>query len=125
MKAPKKTPDNALKNRYCRYNHQILKPIIMRQIILSMITFMTLSACHKSEATLPADQVVLTGILHEQGPTTYMYGTHTLNGRVLKSDRVNLNLYEGSKVMVTATNIHYTAELGPELYNVTAIVRVP
>lgn len=89
------------------------------------MTFVTLSACHKNKTINPVDQIVLTGTLQEQGPTTYMYGTHTLNGHVLKSDRVNLNIYEGSKVMVTATNVHYTVESGPELYNVTAIVSVP
>lgn len=89
----------------------------------------SLAACSKTRKCpdrVSADTVIQTGLLRQQGVTTYQYGTHILEAGsntelVLKSDNINLDNYVGKNVQVTAVNTHYTVENGPELYNVIAI----
>ena len=76
------------------------------------------------------ENVTVIGNLEPQGATTYQYGSHVLKmhdtvAYVLKSTAIELNKYEWLHVKISATNTHYHAEQGPELYDVTTIERMP
>jgi hypothetical protein len=110
----------------------------MRALFLILILACTLPvvSCHKKSDTTPSpvitsgDNLTATGMLELQGFTTYMYGTHLLRVDsatwfALKSTTLNLDPFVGTRVSITAINTHYTAEMGPELYNVTSIASAP
>lgn len=65
------------------------------------------------------DDIKVTGIIEEQGITSYQYGTHTLSNDdtfyALKSDVVDLNNYLNKEVSITAEKIEgYPVDGGPE-----------
>jgi hypothetical protein len=102
-------------------------------VCISMLCTVGFSACNRKAATpfveCKGDCITVRGTLQQQGMTTYQYGTHTIstaegNAFVLKSDVVDLKKFEGRKVKLTAQNLHYTVENGPELYNVVAIKEI-
>lgn len=72
------------------------------------------------------DTLEVTGTIEQQGMTSYQYGTHTLTGEgsfyALKSDAVDLDLYLGDEVTVTARKVEgYPLEGGPVLLNVLEV----
>ena len=74
----------------------------------------------------PEDTVEATGIIEQQGMTSYQYGTHTLTGDetfyALKSDAVDLDLYLGEEVTVTGEKVEgYPLEGGPVFLNVLEV----
>jgi hypothetical protein len=96
---------------------------------LKLLVFVILSASFaacshpaKNTVATAGDNITATGTLQRQGFTTYMYGTHVLNGLVLKSSTIDLDPYVGQHVRITAVNLHYQAEMGPELYDVLSII---
>ena len=93
-------------------------------------------SCHKNSNSTPApvvisgDNLTATGTLELQGFTTYMYGSHILRVDsatlfVLKSTTLNLDPFVGMRVSIQAVNMHYSVDLGPDLYNVMAIAAAP
>jgi len=103
---------------------------ILSQILL-VAALSVFTACHQAPKnsgttnTINGEILTATGVLQNQGFTTYMYGTHLLGGYVLESTTIDLNPYVGARVKITAVNTHYQVEQGPEMYDVTAITRVP
>lgn len=101
--------------------------------ILTVLLFAVMASCQKSTNTvenLSPESLTATGVLYQQGPTTYMYGTHILyvnsnTQYVLESTTLNLNAFLGRNVKITAFNTHYQAENGPAMYNVTSIATAP
>jgi hypothetical protein len=102
-------------------------------VFISALSIAGFYACNKKTTTsvieCKGDCITVRGTLQQQGMTTYQYGTHTIssaegNAYVLKSDVLNLKKFEGKKVKLTAQNLHYTVENGPELYNVVAIKEI-
>lgn len=102
---------------------------IFKQALI-LAAFSSLAACSKTrecQDRVSGDTVVQTGNLRQQGVTTYQYGTHVLDAvsgseYVVKSETIDLDKYVGKHVQVTAINMHYTVENGPELYNVISVV---
>lgn len=67
-----------------------------------------------------------TGLLQEQGITSYQYGTHTLETRdslyALKSESIMLDDYIGKTITVEAEPIKgYPVDGGPEYLNVLKV----
>ncbi|MCP9199136.1 hypothetical protein MKO06_04400 [Gramella sp. GC03-9] len=67
-----------------------------------------------------------TGIIEASGITSYQYGTHTLRTEndfyALKSDSIDLSIYEGERVTVQANTINgYPVDGGPVYLNVTEV----
>jgi hypothetical protein len=94
-------------------------------LLLLAVAIVTSVSCHKSNSIKAGDGITATGTLQTMGATTFMYGTHTLNGYVLESTKIDLDPFVGTRVIITAKNTHYHAELGPEMYDVIAIARIP
>jgi hypothetical protein len=99
-----------------------------RSIVLLSCAFLMMgTSCSKGiKGTSSADTIVVTGTLEPIGMTTFMYGTHRLVVSpsifyVLESTTMDLNPFVGERVQITATDTHYQAEAGPDMYNVTAI----
>lgn len=102
--------------------------------LLSLATVMLLTACDKSARDLqpktPSDKesypFEFKGLLRQQGPTTYMYGTHVISGEgqfyALRSSRVNLDNYVGRTVTVKGHKVEgYPVENGPEYIDVKVV----
>ena len=71
-------------------------------------------------------EITCTGVLYEQGITTYQYGTHGIsccgNSYALTSQTINLGDYVGQTVTVTGTLVPgYPVEDGPDYLEVTAV----
>lgn len=77
------------------------------------------------------EEVSATGVLEQQGATTYQYGTHTITDDAsgttyaLVSERVDLDLYAGERVTVYGTLVsgyeNGQVEGGPPLVDVTRV----
>lgn len=98
--------------------------IIKKTLCIAVLA--AVASCHKTVATIPsAENISVSGTLQLQGFTTYQYGSYVLNAGatqyVLESTVVNADPFVGKAVVVTAVNVHYIAENGPELYNITTI----
>lgn len=96
------------------------------KILLPLALAAVAAGCSKDTGTTQSTEAIaITGSLQRQGFTTYQYGTHILVTPtvkyVLESTYVNLELYVGKNVKITAVNTHYHAEQGPEMYNVTSV----
>jgi hypothetical protein len=105
------------------YLMRYLKPFLF---LLLAASFAACTRPTSNTNTVSSTNLSASGTLQAQGFTTYMYGTHLLvvnsaTTYVLKSSTLNLDPYIGKKVKLTAVNTHYTAENGPELYDVTYI----
>ncbi|MCB0695913.1 MAG: hypothetical protein KDC07_01030 [Chitinophagaceae bacterium] len=89
------------------------------------------SSCTKQESGFTSTAckggcVTKTGVISRQGPTTYQYGTHILTTNsgeeyILVSTIVDLDKRVEQKCIVLMEDLHYSAEGGPALYNVTVI----
>ena len=67
-----------------------------------------------------------TGVIQEQGITSYQYGTHVLNTEdnfyALKSEKVDLGKYINKKVILKAERIEgYPVDGGPDYLLVTEV----
>ena len=107
---------------------QLLKQTLL---LASIVLVALVSSCKKANPDVSGtgDVITATGQLQLQGSTTYQYGTHTLTTSgatpvkyVLRSQAIDLDLYVGMTVTITATGSTNTPEKGPELYTVTSIV---
>lgn len=83
------------------------------------------AACNK----IPETGIEITGVVEEQGITSYQYGTHTLtndeNYFAIKSDSLDLDAYLNMEVTVRAYKIEgYPVDGGPEYLNVVEIKEV-
>ena len=72
------------------------------------------------------DTIEATGIIEQQGMTSYQYGTHTLTGPdtfyALKSETIDLDLYLGEEVSITGRKVEgYPLEGGPVFLNVLEV----
>lgn len=75
--------------------------------------------CVKVDAN---SEIVASGLLQEQGVTTYQYGTHTLGSYALRSSSVNLDLYVNQQVTIRGQKVDgYPVDGGPELIEVASI----
>ena len=80
-----------------------------------------------NSVTVIGDAIIATGTIQLKGTTTYTYGTHILvvnstTKYLLESTSLNLYPFNGKHVKITATNIHYQAGSGPDLYDVSAVI---
>lgn len=110
----------------------------MRRLVVLLATALGLLAAAPALAQTSSDQygnggsVTVTGVLQEQGITSYQYGTHFITdtgsgtGYALKSSRVDLNRYVGERVTVHGTLAMKAGELegGPALIDVCRVVPV-
>lgn len=83
------------------------------------------TACNQ----VPKTGIEITGVIEEQGITSYQYGTHTLtndeNIFAVKSDSLDLDEYLNQKVTVRAYKIEgYPVDGGPEYFNVVEVTEV-
>ena len=93
--------------------------------LTSGIFLLLFSTCNNIQET----GIEVTGIVEEQGITSYQYGTHTLtndkNYFAIKSDSFDLNTYLNKEVTVRAYKIEgYPVDGGPEYLNVVEIKEV-
>ena len=70
----------------------------------------------------------LSGIVEQQGITTYQYGSHTLSGPqgfyALTSKAVNLDHYIGKEITIKAEKVEgYPVDGGPEYLRVLQVVK--
>jgi hypothetical protein len=84
-------------------------------------------ACEKGNE-IPNNEMVVSGIISQQGITTYQYGTHTIDCTdseiyyALESETINLDDYLSKKVTIKAEKIEgYPLEDGPVYLKVKAI----
>ncbi|WP_157491651.1 hypothetical protein [Flammeovirga sp. SJP92] len=83
---------------------------------MSLIGF----SCAKNDVN--SNSVELTGVIEEQGITTYQYGTHTLSGVALRSNTVNLDEYVDKKVTIIGHKVEgYPVDGGPDFIEVDEI----
>lgn len=82
----------------------------------------------QSAENKPAQGVTASGVLLEQGVSTYQYGTHVLNDKegktmyALKSETIKLNMYIGKQVELQGIPVEgYPVEGGPEYLEVIKI----
>lgn len=67
-------------------------------------------------------EVVVSGILQENGITTFQYGTHVLGGYALRSSTIDLNLYVNQQVTIRGQKIDgYPVDGGPDYLEVESI----
>lgn len=65
------------------------------------------------------EMITVTGVIEQQGITTYQYGTHTLSNEetfyALKSDVVNLDEYLNEEITIIAKKLEgYPVDGGPD-----------
>ncbi|AVR44649.1 hypothetical protein C7S20_04885 [Christiangramia fulva] len=87
------------------------------------IIFLFAIACGSSSQSVATEY---TGTIEPAGITSYQYGTHRLitddETYALKSEKVDLNKYEGKKVTLTAEKVEgYPVDGGPIFLNVMTI----
>lgn len=85
---------------------------------------LTLTNCEKNSSL----EITATGIVQEQGMTTYQYGTHVLQGEVmyaLKSDVIILNNYVGKMVTLKGVKVEgYPVDGGPDYLRVIEVTEL-
>ena len=96
----------------------------IKSVILAIVLLSGAVSC--SNKKLAADQIELTGIIREQGVTTYQYGTHILTSNdmtyALRSKAVDLSIYLDQKVTLIGKKVDgYPIEGGPEFIEVLKI----
>jgi hypothetical protein len=97
------------------------------KIFTLLFCLVALWSCEKQNE-IPNDELVISGIISQQGITTYQYGTHTIDCidseiyYALESKTINLDDYLSKKVTIKAEKIPgYPLEDGPEYLEVKAI----
>lgn len=96
----------------------------MKNLLLVVFsTIVLFSAC--TEATV-APNNELTGVVAEQGITTYQYGSHTLSTTdsyyALRSETVVLDAYIGETITIVFEKIDgYPVDGGPEFLDVVKV----
>lgn len=93
-------------------------------IFFGMGICLTFFSCNN---TIPPNQMKITGVIQEQGITSYQYGTHTIvteNGEfyALTSEMVDLDDFIGKEVNLTAEKIEgYPVDGGPVYLKVLTV----
>lgn len=76
--------------------------------------------------TTSENKIVASGIIQEQGITSYQYGTHIMHGDVLyalKSDTIILDQFLGKNIKVEGYEMDgYPIDNGPKYINVIKII---
>jgi len=106
----------------------------MRILLLALFAVsicLSAPSCKKEDSKVTrnvctGDCVTRTGVISQQGFTSYMYGTHILttdDGEqyVLTSDVLDLDRRVGQKCIVILKDLDYRVEIGPPLYNVVVL----
>ncbi len=106
----------------------------MRKILLALFAAgicIMAPSCKKEDNKVvgnicTGDCITRTGVISQQGITTYQYGTHILTTDdneqyVMSSDIVDLDRRVGQKCIVILKDLYYTVEGGPKLYNVIVL----
>lgn len=75
---------------------------------------------------IDSDTIVVTGVLHKQGITTYQYGTHTISENnklyALRSSSLNLDEYLSQNITIVGERIDgYPVDGGPNYLEVIKI----
>ncbi|NME72304.1 hypothetical protein [Flammeovirga aprica] len=92
----------------------------IKTILLTISIMMIGFSCAKND--MNSDGIELTGVIKEQGITTYQYGTHTLSGYALRSTAVNLNDYIDKTVTIIGHKVEgYPVDGGPDFIEVEKI----
>ncbi|MCH4822308.1 hypothetical protein ML462_03905 [Gramella lutea] len=99
--------------------------IIAATGILFIMFFLTSCGSSKDNSGVKNENQY-TGIIEPAGVTTYQYGTHRLQTKstyyALRSESIDLSVYEDQKVTVTATEVEgYPLEGGPIYLEVESI----
>jgi len=89
-----------------------------------IITLFLTAAC----GSVTRAGVEFSGVIKEQGFTSYQYGTHTLTGEdsfyAIKSDSLDLDKYVNREVTLWAYKIEgYPVDGGPEYLHVVEILK--
>ena len=95
---------------------------LMRYLLFSMLLIvLSASTCEKDNNK---PMIEVTGVLQQQGVTTYQYGTHVMPGYALRSSTIDLDQYVGQNVTVRGYLIEsYPVENGPEYLEVEEVVQ--
>lgn len=84
------------------------------------ITYLLLVSCDKED--LNPKNIEITGIIKEQGMTSYQYGTHTLSGYALRSKTVSLDNYVNQNVTIVGYKVNgYPVDGGPDYIEVKKV----
>ncbi|MDA9328709.1 hypothetical protein N9Q76_01130 [Flavobacteriales bacterium] len=84
------------------------------------ITCLLLLSCDKED--LNPEHFEITGIIKEQGMTSYQYGTHTLSGYALRSNTVSLDNYVNQNVTIVGYKVNgYPVDGGPDYIEVKKV----
>lgn len=98
-------------------------------LILLVTTLLVSVGCSQSRGALSQSTIEVTGVIAQQGMTTYQYGTHVLenaeNFYALKSEVLDLDQYLGRKVKLKAERVEgYPVDTGPVFLNVVEVEEV-
>jgi len=95
---------------------------LFKSLFVGIIVIMCLSFISCAKEKDNTDTIEITGIIQEQGITTYQYGTHTVSEYALRSNAVNLDNYVNQDVTVVGYKIHgYPVDGGPDYIEVERI----
>ena len=87
---------------------------------LVVILLCAVISCKKGKTD--SDHIEVSGVIQEQGITTYQYGTHTIAGYALRSTAVNLDDYVDMEVTVSGHKIEgYPISGGPDYIEVESV----
>ncbi|WP_172665785.1 hypothetical protein [Flammeovirga sp. OC4] len=91
------------------------------KIFLFVVTFIMIGfSCAKNDVN--SNTIEITGVIKEQGVTTYQYGTHTLSGYALRSSSVNLDNYIDQEVTIVGQKVEgYPVDGGPDYIEVEKV----
>ena len=89
---------------------------------LGMILLIITATCSNTQG----NTVEISGLIQEQGITTYQYGTHIISNQdqfyAIKSETIDLDQYVGKVVTIRAEKIEgYPVDGGPEYFLVLEI----
>ena len=97
---------------------------IFKALFLGLLFLTGSLSCTNTKVT--SDQIEVSGIVQQQGLTTYQYGTHILSSNnkiyALRSNTINLDDYLNNKVSIIAKKIAgYPVENGPDFLEVIKV----
>lgn len=98
----------------------------MKRIVYASLLFVLFACKTQKNELKELSMSEYTGLLQNQGMTSYQYGTHTLETKesfyALKSETVKLDNYIGKTVTLTAVIVDgYPVDGGPKYLNVISV----
>ncbi|MBN2727614.1 MAG: hypothetical protein JXR53_00150 [Bacteroidales bacterium] len=88
-----------------------------RIILFVLVLSSLLQSCSKEGA-----RIEVSGVLQQQGITTYQYGTHICGGYALRSNTIDLDVYVGQYVTVKGEKVPgYPVDGGPDYLEVEEV----